>query len=83
MTPRSGVLGERSQWSWPVNLPVQFFGIFPSGVVEESATMPWSEEIEHKCFSSPVGRPPSAPKFVAKFASQDGASPASVSGKLW
>ena len=38
-----------SQWSWPINLPVQFFGIFPTGVLRSDATdTPWAEEIEQK-----------------------------------
>jgi len=43
------------QWSWPLNLPVQFFGIFPAGVVEAGAIMPWQDEIDHRPFSSSVG----------------------------
>jgi hypothetical protein len=43
------------QWSWPLNLPVQFFGIFPRGVVEAGAEMPWQGEIDHRPFSSSVG----------------------------
>jgi hypothetical protein len=43
------------QWSWPLNLPVQFFGIFPTGVIEAGATMPWQDEIDHRPFSSSVG----------------------------
>ena len=38
-----------SQWSWPINLPVQFFGIFPTGVLRSDATdTPWAGEIEQK-----------------------------------
>jgi hypothetical protein len=29
-----------SQWSWPVNLPPQFFGIFKTGVIGVDPT-PW------------------------------------------
>ena len=38
-----------SVWSWPINLPVQFFGIFPNGVMADDATpTPWGDELEHK-----------------------------------
>lgn len=45
-----------SQWSWPINLPVQFFGIFPTGVLRSDADdTPWADEIEQKVFESSVG----------------------------
>lgn len=50
------------QWSWPINLPVQFFGIFPAGRLTEEAAdpqsdaaVPWLAEIDHKPFASSVG----------------------------
>ena len=44
------------QWSWPLWLPVQFFGIFPDSVlVDNDSSTPWSEELEQKLFSSAVG----------------------------
>ena len=44
------------QWSWPLWLPVQFFGIFPDSVlVDNDSSAPWSEELEQKLFSSAVG----------------------------
>ena len=43
------------QWSWPINLPVQFFGIFPKGVLTPDATPPWAGEFEWKPFASSVG----------------------------
>ena len=50
------------QWSWPINLPVQFFGIFPEGRLTEEAAdpsseaaVPWLREIDHKPFASSVG----------------------------
>lgn len=46
----------RRQWSWPINLPVQFFGIFPSGTLRtEDTSTPWSAEIEQKVLVSSVG----------------------------
>ena len=44
------------QWSWPLWLPVQFFGIFPDSLlVDNDSTAPWSGELEQKLFSSAVG----------------------------
>jgi hypothetical protein len=50
------------QWSWPINLPVQFFGIFPAGRLTKEAAdpasekaVPWLDEIDHKPFASSVG----------------------------
>jgi hypothetical protein len=46
-----------SQWSWPINLPAQFFGIFPTGVLRNDAAgdTPWAGELEQKVFESSVG----------------------------
>ena len=40
-------------------LPVQFFGIFPTGgtITEDDQTLPWSDELEHKVFVSAIGVP--------------------------
>ncbi|BDA42088.1 hypothetical protein COCOBI_02-8900 [Coccomyxa sp. Obi] len=44
------------QWSWPLWLPVQFFGIFPSSILKDNdTTTPWADELEQKIFSSAVG----------------------------
>ena len=46
------------QWSWPLWLPVQFFGIFPDSIlVDNDSSAPWSAELEQKLFSSAVGEP--------------------------
>ena len=46
----------RRQWSWPLWLPVQAFGIFPASVlVNDDASTPWADEIEQKIFASAVG----------------------------
>lgn len=52
------------QWSWPINLPLEFFGIFRARALEdEDDSTPWADEIEQKVFSSPeVGK---APPFLA------------------
>ncbi|XP_044962735.1 uncharacterized protein LOC123416474 [Hordeum vulgare subsp. vulgare] len=42
------------QWSWPVNLPLEFFGVFRSKPLEdEDDATPWAAEIEQKVLSSP------------------------------
>lgn len=41
------------QWSFPLNLPPQFFGIFPAGEIGEGQEMPWSDEIDHRLFLPP------------------------------
>lgn len=44
------------QWSWPLWLPVQFLGIFPSSVLRDrDLSTPWAGEIEQRIFSSAVG----------------------------
>ena len=55
------------QWSWPLWLPVQFFGIFPDSVlVDNDSAAPWAGELEQKLFSSAVGESPScAAKIVS------------------
>jgi len=43
-----------NQWSFPINLPVQLFGIFPKGVIkDEDDEAPWSDEIAQKVFQPP------------------------------
>lgn len=42
------------QWSFPLNLPPQFFGIFPSGELTTGDTnVPWADEIEQKLLLPP------------------------------
>jgi len=52
-TPSTQVYTAPFQWSFPLNLPPQFFGIFPAGEVGEGDEMPWSDEIDHKLFLPP------------------------------
>ena len=56
--PNAKVFVAPDQWSWPINLPPQLFGIFPYGMLkDEDVDAPWSEEIEQKVFRPPdVGR---------------------------
>uniref|UniRef100_A0A0E0L4K0 Uncharacterized protein n=1 Tax=Oryza punctata TaxID=4537 RepID=A0A0E0L4K0_ORYPU len=42
------------QWSWPINLPLEFFGIFRAKPLQdEDDDTPWAGEIEQKMLSSP------------------------------
>ncbi|KAI4389269.1 hypothetical protein MLD38_001509 [Melastoma candidum] len=52
--PRAQVWVAPRQWSWPLNLPLEFFGIFRSKTLQdEDASTPWADEIEQKILSSP------------------------------
>uniref|UniRef100_A0ACD5T8L9 Uncharacterized protein n=1 Tax=Avena sativa TaxID=4498 RepID=A0ACD5T8L9_AVESA len=52
--PRAQVWVAPRQWSWPVNLPLEFFGVFRSKPLEdEDDGTPWAGEIEQKVLSSP------------------------------
>ena len=41
------------QWSWPVNLPPTFFGIFKDGVLGVD-TPPWADEFEYELLTPPA-----------------------------
>lgn len=42
------------QWSWPLNLPLEFFGIFrASPLVHQDQTTPWADEIQQKILTAP------------------------------
>uniref|UniRef100_R7W5K2 DUF4336 domain-containing protein n=1 Tax=Aegilops tauschii TaxID=37682 RepID=R7W5K2_AEGTA len=64
--PRAQVWVAPRQWSWPVNLPLEFFGVFRSKPLEdEDDATPWAAEIEQKVLSSPeVGTPSSSPRIL-------------------
>ncbi|CAM0954637.1 unnamed protein product [Alopecurus aequalis] len=52
--PRAQVWVAPRQWSWPINLPLEFFGVFRSKpLVDEDRDTPWAAEIEQKVLSSP------------------------------
>ncbi|KAI8465795.1 MAG: hypothetical protein J3K34DRAFT_525046 [Monoraphidium minutum] len=51
--PQAKVYTAPFQWSYPLNLPLQFFGIFPEGEVREGEDAPWGDEIEHRVFLPP------------------------------
>ena len=52
------------QWSWPLNLPVSFFGIFATGVLMDGETYPWSDELDHKVFATSFGACTGSPTCV-------------------
>ncbi|KAG6398367.1 hypothetical protein SASPL_139825 [Salvia splendens] len=52
--PQAQVWVAPRQWSWPLNLPLEFFGIFRARIlVDEDLSTPWADEIEQKVLSSP------------------------------
>ncbi|KAJ6371274.1 hypothetical protein OIU77_001723 [Salix suchowensis] len=52
--PRAQIWVAPRQWSWPLNLPLEFFGIFRAKTLkDEDMSTPWSDEIEQKVLSSP------------------------------
>lgn len=54
--PKAQVWVAPRQWSWPINLPVQLFGIFkPKTIRDDNDAAPWADEIDQKVLSCPVG----------------------------
>ncbi|MQL87397.1 hypothetical protein Taro_019956 [Colocasia esculenta] len=52
--PQAKVWVAPRQWSWPINLPLEFFGIFGAKPLkDEDTSTPWADEIEQKVLSSP------------------------------
>ena len=52
--PSARVWTAPAQWSWPLNLPPQLFGIFPAGNLEnDDVSTPWAGEISQKVLFSP------------------------------
>ncbi|KAF8042136.1 hypothetical protein BT93_A0673 [Corymbia citriodora subsp. variegata] len=52
--PKARVWVAPRQWSWPLNLPLEFFGIFRAKTLkDEDLSTPWADEIEQKVLSSP------------------------------
>ncbi|OAY80010.1 uncharacterized protein LOC109708840 [Ananas comosus] len=52
--PRAQIWVAPRQWSWPINLPLEFFGIFRAkSLKDEDDSTPWADEIEQKIFSAP------------------------------
>ncbi len=54
--PRAHVWVAPRQWSWPVDLPLQFFGIFGAKILRnDDKSAPWVDEIDYKILSCSVG----------------------------
>ena len=52
--PKAQVWVAPGQFSFPVNLPNQFFGIFPAGELDtDGSSMPWRDEIDTKLLRLP------------------------------
>ncbi|OQU78285.1 hypothetical protein SORBI_3009G194500 [Sorghum bicolor] len=52
--PKAQIWVAPRQWSWPINLPLEFFGIFRAKPLkDEDDATPWAVEIEQKVLSSP------------------------------
>ncbi|KAK9194881.1 hypothetical protein WN944_005588 [Citrus x changshan-huyou] len=52
--PRAQIWVAPRQWSWPLNLPLAFFGIFRAKtLIDEDLSTLWADEIEQKVLSSP------------------------------
>lgn len=52
--PRAQIWVAPRQWSWPLNLPLEFFGIFRAKTIRDNdLSTPWANEIEQKVLSSP------------------------------
>lgn len=52
--PKAEVHVSPQQWSFPLNLPVQFFGIFPTATINEGDTgAAWAADFETKVFAPP------------------------------
>ncbi|XP_060188725.1 uncharacterized protein LOC132617683 [Lycium barbarum] len=52
--PKAQVWVAPRQWSWPLNLPLEFFGIFRAKtLIDRDMSTPWADDIEQKVLSSP------------------------------
>ncbi|XP_052196850.1 uncharacterized protein LOC127804133 [Diospyros lotus] len=52
--PKAQIWVAPRQWSWPLNLPLEFFGIFRAKTLKDGdLSTPWADEIEQKVLSSP------------------------------
>lgn len=40
------------QWSFPLDLPVQAFGIFPVGKLKQGEQYPWRGELDFRIFTA-------------------------------
>lgn len=44
------------QWSFPINLPVQAFGVFPAATLQQGEKYPWSEDLDFRIFKGRVAK---------------------------
>ncbi|CAL1392223.1 unnamed protein product [Linum trigynum] len=52
--PNANIWVAPRQWSWPLNLPLEFFGIFGAKTLkDEDLSTPWADDIEQKVLSAP------------------------------
>ncbi|KAI5065054.1 hypothetical protein GOP47_0019749 [Adiantum capillus-veneris] len=52
--PKAQIWVAPRQWSWPLNLPLEFFGIFSAKILRDVDSLsPWAGEIDQKVLSSP------------------------------
>lgn len=52
--PKAQIWVAPRQWSWPLNLPLEFFGIFRAITLKDGdISTPWADDIEQKVLSSP------------------------------
>ncbi|PKI47941.1 hypothetical protein CRG98_031725 [Punica granatum] len=52
--PKARIWVAPRQWSWPLNLPLEFFGVFRAKTLkDQDSSTPWADEIEQKVLSSP------------------------------
>lgn len=66
LNPSSQVYVNPFQWSFPLNLPSQFYGIFPAGELSsDNESFPWADEIEQKLLLPPsIGMPSTRPSLA-------------------
>ncbi|KAK9834707.1 hypothetical protein WJX74_008268 [Apatococcus lobatus] len=58
--PDAQVWTSPGQWSWPLSLPPQLFGIFPKGVlIDRDESVPWAADLEQRTYTGRVSN-----KFV-------------------
>lgn len=65
--PEAEVYAAPGQWSWPLNLPLSFLGLFPrrltgtladSGKLRDGRAAPWADELDHVLLELPLGLGP-------------------------
>lgn len=54
--PKAKVWSSPGQWSFPLNLPSQLFGIFPEATLEQGQSYPWSPDLDFRIFRGMVAK---------------------------